>query len=401
MKAMVEFHILQNYAPANINRDDTGSPKEAVFGGVVRGRISSQSMKRAIRTHMLQHQLLDPSNLGVRTQLVSGAITDELEHRGRDRQRASEIVEFALGGAKLSFEDGRSQYLLFLGRNEISSIADVINEHWDELSTITPTTQAVSETEAVEGGKTTKKTAKDKKTSAKAAVPAEVSKKISSALDGGKAVDVALFGRMVADSHDITRDASCQIAHAISTNRIEREFDFFTAVDDLQDKDNAGAGMLGTVEFNSSCYYRYGVVDVQQLLANLGGDVQIALAGLKAFLESVIDAKPTGKQNTFAAHQPPSFVAFSVRQGGVPVALTNAFEKPIRPLSDESLVDKSAAALKGHHEKLNHAYGYAINASIRTLNLTNSDSIIGDRVETVDDLVAATVTDVGALLGVK
>lgn len=401
MKTMVEFHILQNYAPANINRDDTGSPKEAVFGGVIRGRISSQSMKRAIRSHMLQNELMDPSYLGVRTQLVSGAVTANLVKKGREEQRAKEIAEFALASAKLSFEDGRSQYLLFLGRNEISSISDVIDEHWSELDSLAPTMQTTASPDGDETAKAAKKSAKEKKSAAKAAVPSEVAKRISSALDGGKAVDVALFGRMVADSHEITRDASCQIAHAISTNRIEREFDFYTAVDDLQPQDNAGAGMLGTVEFNSSCYYRYGVIDVQQYLANLGGDTEIAMAGLKAFLQSVIDAKPTGKQNTFAAHQPPSVVTFSVRSQGVPVALTNAFEKPVRPFGDNSLVDESAVRLVEHHARLENAYGYSKNSKTRTVNLTNAKDVIGEQVSTIADLIAATVDDVGVLLGAK
>ncbi len=397
MKSMIEFHILQNFAPSNINRDDTGSPKEAVFGTHVRGRISSQSMKRAFRNYVKEQELLDDSSMGVRTKLAVEAIASTLSSRGRSHERACEVVPFALAGAKLGFKDGKSQYLLFLGKSELANIATAIDEYWDELDGLVPRGMSESDSEADDKG--AKKTAKSKKTDAKAAVPADLSKRITSALDGGKAVDIGLFGRMIADSHDVTRDASCQIAHAISTNRIEREFDFFTAVDDLQPKDNSGAGMLGTVEFNSSCYYRYGVIDVRQLIENLGGDVELAIAGIAAFLRAIVDAKPSGKQNSFAAHQAPEYVCFAVRSSGVPVSLANAFEAPIRPSENASLTSKSALALASHYKKLDSAYG--IGGSYATMDLTGSGASIGTAVESLNELIAVTVASVRSSIGAQ
>jgi len=398
MKTMIEYHILQNFAPSNINRDDTGSPKEAIFGGHVRGRISSQSMKRAYRTYVAEQRLLDESALGVRTLLAVQAISTLLVGKGRDNARAGEIVEFALASAKLGFKDGKSQYLLFLGKSELEGIATAIDDFWTELDVVAPKGEKSDDAETAESA--TKKTAKAKKNDAKAAVPSDLAKRISAALDGGKAVDIALFGRMIADSHDISRDAACQVAHAISTNRIEREFDFFTAVDDLQPKDNAGAGMLGTVEFNSSCYYRYGVIDVRQLIQNLGGDGELAFLGIAAFLRAIVDAKPTGKQNTFAAHQPPEYVCFGIRNGGVPVSFTNAFEKPVRPTNDVSLINRSAAALHAQHQKLDTAY--KIGGSYTTLNLTGNDAVvIGTQVSSLDQLIDSTISQARTTIGVK
>ncbi len=136
------------------------------------------------------------------------------------------------------------------------------------------------------GDKTTKKTAKEKKADAKDAVPADIAKQIKALFDGGKAADLALFGRMLADQPDLNRDAACQVAHAISTNRVSMEMDYYTAVDDLKERRRmrTGAGMIGTVEFNSACFYRYANIDLAQLQKNLQCDAELATTTVEAFL---------------------------------------------------------------------------------------------------------------------
>src|SRR3989304_10622478 len=163
---------------------------------------------------------------------------------------------------------------------------------------------------------------KAKKQAAQNADP-ELKKAPDKVFNGGKAVDVALFGRMLADMPEKNQDAACQVAHAISTHSVEREFDFYTAVDDLKPEDTAGADMMGTIEFNSACFYRYAVVDWEKLTSNLQGDTGLAEKGLRAFLEGFVVAAPTGKQKTFAAHNPPEFVAVSVRRHTAPRSLAN------------------------------------------------------------------------------
>ena len=179
-------------------------------------------------------------------------------------------------------------------------------------------------------------------------------------------MDIALFGRMLAVMPEKNQHAACQVAHAISTHSVEREFDFYTAVDDLKPEDTAGADMMGTIEFNSACFYRYAVVDWEKLVSNLQGDADLAGKGLRAFLEGFVIAEPTGKQNTFAAHNPPEFVSISVRRHGAPRNLANAFEAPVFTRRGESLTRKSAEALVSKALALKAAFGgddltYALN----------------------------------------
>jgi CRISPR system Cascade subunit CasC len=200
-------------------------------------------------------------------------------------------------------------------------------------------------------GKDEKKAKKE----SKANLPPELVKQAKALLDGGKAVDVALFGRMLADLPEVNQDAACQVAHAISTHKVDREFDYFTAVDDMGGPDETGAGMIGQVEFNSATFYRYAVVDTHKLLSNLQGDVQLTLAAIEAFAQAMARAIPTGKQNTFAAHNPPSFVGVCIRHAA-PLNLANAFEKPILPRFDKPLTLVSVEELAAHEAKLAAAY---------------------------------------------
>jgi CRISPR system Cascade subunit CasC len=348
MKTIVEIHALQNFAPSNLNRDDTGAPKDALFGGSRRARVSSQCIKRAVRQHfggLVKQNTLAPDDVAFRTKRVLEALTKSLIDKGRPELEAAEKARLALTAMELSVkEDGKSEYLLFLGHREISGVAGIIHEKWDSI--------AAAEVAPVEG----KKPGKAKKQAARSADP-ELKKALDVVFNGGKALDVALFGRMLADMPEKNQNAACQVAHAISTHAVEREFDFYTAVDDLKPEDTAGADMMGTVEFNSACFYRYAVVDWETLVKNLHDDTELAFKGLRAFLEGFVVAEPTGKQNTFAAHNPPEFIAVSVRRNTAPRNLANAFETAIRVKRDESLTRKSAEALVKKAGTLQTAFG--------------------------------------------
>lgn len=336
MSLFIEFHLIQNFAPSNLNRDDTGAPKDALFGGHRRARVSSQCFKRAIRLTAQEHELVALEHRGVRTKKLRDLLLAKLP--GRDLDEAKSKIETALAAAGLKLkDDGKTEYLLFLGEAEIAGFAALIEQHWDELAG------------APVGGE------KKGKKEAKASAPAEVVKKAKALLDGGKAVDVALFGRMLADLPEVNQDAACQVAHAISTHRVEREFDYFTAVDDKGGADETGAGMIGQVEFNSATLYRYAVVDARKLLGNLQQDRELALSALEAFTQAVVRAIPTGKQNSFAAHNLPSFVGVCLRHGG-PLSLANAFEKPVSPRADKSLSSQSVELLASHEDRLAAVY---------------------------------------------
>ncbi|MCM2329955.1 MAG: type I-E CRISPR-associated protein Cas7/Cse4/CasC [Pseudomonas sagittaria] len=373
MKTIVEIHLLQNFAPSNLNRDDTGAPKDALFGGTRRARISSQCSKRAVRQFFgdqVAQGLLSADDLASRSKRVLDALIGILIGKGRDAEAAKEKTTLALGAIELAVKDeGKTEYLLFLGQREIAGIAGVVHEKWDAL--------VAPEAPATEG----KKAGKAKKQAAQGIDP-EIRKALDKVFNGGKALDVALFGRMLADMPEKNQNAACQVAHALSTHAVEREFDFYTAVDDLKPEDTAGADMMGTVEFNSACFYRYAVVDWEKLGQNLQDDTELAAKGLRAFLEGFAVAEPTGKQNTFAAHNPPEFVLVTVRRNTAPRNLANAFETAIR--ARDNLTRSSANALLGKARALQAAYGGEAAAFV--LDLSGAE--VGDVAEPVASLAA-------------
>ena len=348
---IIEIHILQNFAPANLNRDDTGSPKDCEFGGYRRARISSQCIKRSIRQTFSTQGLIESDKLASRTKRLIDELHRRLVDQGKDPESARRVVENILNGIELKRnDDGKTQYLLFLGQSEIERLAQLCLTYWDKLVQISP---SVSNGED-ESPKKTK--SKDQKKEIAKLIPAEIKTATLRSLDGGQAVDLALFGRMLADLPEKNIDAASQVAHAISTNRASMEFDFYTAVDDLRPDDTQGSDMLGTIEFNSSCFYRYANVDVKQLLTNLGNDRQLAARAVNGFLFSTVTAVPAGKQNSMAAQNPPSFVMAVARESGC-WSLTNAFLKPIRPTMDGDLVHNSIIALDSYWQGLTGMYG--------------------------------------------
>lgn len=379
MKTLIEVHVLQNFAPSNLNRDDTGAPKDAFFGGTRRARVSSQCNKRAVRQFFdekVNEGVFSADELAVRTKRVYQAIADALADR-RDPAETLAKAEIALSYVKLKAGDGgKTQYLLFLGRREIAALAQTIDEYWDQIV-------------ATEEGDVEKSKSKAKKAAASSA-PKEVQARIESAFNGGKAVDVALFGRMLADMPEKNQNAACQVAHAISTHAVEREFDFYTAVDDLKPEDTAGADMMGTVEFNSACYYRYAVVDWAKLVENLQDDAELAAKGLHTFLQGFVMAEPTGKQNSFAAHNPPEFVAVTVCHDAAPRNLANAFETAIRAKAGESLTRKSAEELAKKGKALEKAYPRKCQTFV--LNLAGAElDRFGNVKDSLDDVLEETL----------
>lgn len=307
MRLYIDLHVIQSVPPSNINRDDTGSPKSAFYGGQRRVRVSSQAWKRAIRHDYGGH--LDQSDLGVRTKRAVELLCHRIQERRPDltlddaKERAATVL-LAMGikvesstskTRKKAVEAGddegsgfdTTQYLIFWSNRQLDRLAELA---------------ANSE------GKITKKDA-------------------AAAADTEHGVDVALFGRMVADAADINVDASVQVAHAISTHAAEIEQDYFTAVDDKNPEDETGAGMIGTVEFNAATLYRYATINVPELLANLG-DAEATTRAVEAFVKSFATSMPTGKQNSFANRTVPDALLVCIRTDQ-PVNLVGAFEDAV------------------------------------------------------------------------
>lgn len=303
----LDIHAIQTLPPSNMNRDDTGSPKTAQYGGVRRARVSSQSWKHAMRQYFKDHT--EDYQLGVRTLEIAKYVAEFIRELDEDidektsRTMAEKVIKDA--GVTLS-KEGRAKALFFLGQAQALLLAEAaINE------------------------------VKDKK-------------ELQAILKENPAIDIALFGRMVADDPSLNEDASAQVAHAISTHAVEPEFDFFTAVDDLAPEDNAGAGMLGTVEYNSSTLYRYANVNVHNLLDQLQNN-NAAIETLKLFVESFTLSLPTGKINTFANQTLPQVILVTLRTDR-PVSLISAYEKAIR--SSEGYVQESTKRLFDELEKV-------------------------------------------------
>jgi len=216
---IIELHILQNFAPSCLNRDDTNSPKECQFGGYRRARISSQCIKRSIRESFKENLLIPQDTLASRTKKLMDILVTRLEEKGKQRDKAIIAAVNALKSMGFSINDNETQYLIFIGNKEAEKIADIILKHWDKFLSM---------------GETEKQ--KSKKKESAESLPEAISKELKDAMDGGKAVDLALFGRMIADLKEKCIDAACQVAHAISTNKVGVEFDFYTALDDRQRK---------------------------------------------------------------------------------------------------------------------------------------------------------------------
>ncbi|MBQ0855414.1 type I-E CRISPR-associated protein Cas7/Cse4/CasC [Streptomyces sp. BH-SS-21] len=349
-RIFLDVHALQTVPPSNLNRDDTGAPKSALYGGVPRARVSSQAWKRATRSYFGDEQLLDPSELGVRTKKVAEVLAARitaLEPSLGDAEAlllAAEVIQGATGSKievprrKANEEKNgaeepppQSKYLMFLSARQLDGLAAF----------------------AVEGAADIKEFLKDKDNKARA-------KQIA---DTRHSVDIALFGRMVADSADINVDAAVQVAHAISVHRVDNESDYYTAVDDRNTDAEPGAGMIGAVDFNSATLYRYAALGVHQLVANLGEGLRAdepriapVRRAVEAFLHGFVASLPTGKINTFGNHTLPDAVVIKLRTTR-PISFVAAFEEPVSAEQGSGHLWEAAARLANYISDIERAYG--------------------------------------------
>ena len=351
----IEFHVLQNFTVSNLNRDDTGTPKDCIFGGFRRARISSQCAKRAIRKHEIFKQSVQKAkgDLGVRTKRMIGRVADVLtEQYGKKTEEAQQVAERAIALFGVKRDDKRpdkTSIILYVGENEFVQLASIAEKNWDAL---------IKEETSVENAiqKELRKVVSDERLKA-----------------GSYASDIALFGRMVADKNvkNMNVDAACQFAHAISTNEVEMKMDFFTALDDLLPDEEQGSDMMGFVEYNSSCYYRYALINLDILKKNLGYDPEkkgkdqgqwydpaLVEATVEGFARAMCEAVPSGMQNSMAAHNPPSYMRVILRSNGSPWNLANAFVQPVRPRKEEGkdLINLSVKKLETYYNNLKNAF---------------------------------------------
>ena len=308
-RLFVDFHVIQTVPPSCVNRDDTGSPKTATYGGVTRARVSSQAWKHAMREYFKLSW--GEGALAVRSRRIIQELAEEIKRKsGMDSPEALEVSEKALQDLGFVIQEGEGEEskeerttksgkgkkkqgknnaedklktLFFVSRAQISALADAV---------ITGYTK---------------------------------SEDLVEVLNEHPNFEIALFGRMAASNHALKCDAASQVAHSISTHEVRTEFDYFTALDDLSTEENLGAGHLGIVEFNSSTMYRYATINVKELVDQKIGEVDRVV---RSFAEAFIYSMPTGRQNPFANRTVPDAVYITIREDQ-PVNFCGAFEEAI------------------------------------------------------------------------
>jgi CRISPR system Cascade subunit CasC len=319
MTEFIQLHLLTSYPPSNLNRDDLGRPKSAVFGGRPRLRISSQSLKRAWRQSPLfkdglaDHRGWRTRELGkqwVFDPLVAGGVEEKLA------REAAEAVAKVFGK-----EDEKDKRL-------IKQLAHVSPEEKAAIDALVETIR------------------REKR------VPTD--EELSLLRHNHRAVDIALFGRMLADKPAFNVEAAAQVAHAITVHPVTIEDDFFTAVDDLNDRqEDVGAGHMGETEFGAGVFYLYVCLDRDRLVENLQKDEALAARALRALTEAACTIAPSGKQNSFASRAAASF-ALAERGDRQPRSLAVAF---LGALREGDYVEAAARALLRQVDDFDAVYG--------------------------------------------
>lgn len=343
---LYEIHMLKNYPPTNLNRDENGAPKTCLFGGVNRGRISSQCLKRTWRTSTVFQQEVGAENLGIRTRKLPELVGEKLLEMGVESQIVEEIVPKISGfGTKEGTENKKSNMtaqVIFFGPQDIQAAAEAVKEKLDACSTL-------KEIKALKGK--------------------DLQAAVKGANDRAVTLDIALFGRMVTSDAFRDVEASMQVAHAISTNKVAMESDYFTAMDDLlrgDTTDENGAAMIGDIDYNSSCYYLYAALDTDILRENLrfaDNAEEIIAKAVPALIRTMAFTNPSGKQNSFAGHVLPGAVLVECKQAKIPTSMVNAFVEPVRS-GGKDLLGNSIEKLANEVDATARNYGLLVDKRI-------------------------------------
>ncbi len=322
MTTFLQLHVLTAYPASNLNRDDTGRPKTVVFGGKSRLRISSQSLKRAWRTSDVFGQRLG-EHVGRRTQRLGEEILKRLTDGGMSEEKAMDVTrKIAAAFGKIEDKKDRNQAY-------IKQLAFIAPEE---------TAAAFALADKALGG-------------------ADVSTDDLAGLlvQSDTGVDIAMFGRMLADAPAYNREAAVQVAHAMTTHGVDVEDDYYVAVDDLKSPDDTdvGTSFIGVQEFGAGIFYLYACIDTAGLVANLGGNVELARDGIASLIEAAATVSPKGKQNSYASRARASY--FLIERGSQqPRTLAAAFLKPV---AGTDLLAESIKRLDGFRQSLDSAYG--------------------------------------------
>jgi len=370
MPRFIQLHLLTSYPPSNLNRDDTGRPKTAVIGDCTRLRISSQSLKRAWRTsdEFIKNLSDVKGNLiGDRTKriglewiyekLIADGVND-IEARKWTRE-----LMRAYGAPEGEQDDGTD---LALYNSQLFHVAPIEKEKMNGfVNLLADYLKGGTKNELIE--KAEKAIAARNKSGDKKKGNATLSKALADILlvKTETAIDIAMFGRMLASAPSYGFEAAIQVAHAITVHKAAVEDDYFTAVDDLNTgEENSGAAHIGELGFGAGVFYLYICIDRELLQKNLGGDVVLTQNALNAFMQAVTKVSPTGKQNSFASR---AYAGFVLAEKGdqQPRSLAQAFLKPVKPNQEngEDALTRAIKELIKRRDNFNTVYGECTDTS--------------------------------------
>lgn len=335
MTHFLQLHLLTSYPPACLNRDDLNRPKGAKMGGVDRLRISSQSLKRAWRTSAQFEDAL-AGHMGTRTKMMGVQTYQRLVQAQIGEKEAKEwakAIAARFGKLKAAKPDKPLNDL------EIEQLAHFSPEEESLINTLAETLAAEKR------------------------APTEA--ELGLLRKHHTAADIALFGRMLADSPGFNTEAACQVAHAITVHRAAVEDDFFTAVDDLNTREeDAGSAHMGEQGFGAGLFYQYVCIDCDRLRENLGGDATLASKAIQALIEAAATVAPTGKQNSFASRAW-AYYALAEKGSRQPRALSLAFMKPVR---EGDMLNEAITALVGMRDNLDKVYYQGVSLDTKSIN---------------------------------
>jgi CRISPR system Cascade subunit CasC len=411
----IQIHMLQSMPPGNLNRDETGQPKKCIFGGVTRGRISSQCLKRNIR-HSMQFKEAFGDALADRTTYLPRMVADELkkdtklgvpgeelnslmlalaskfkgEKRGGD---ANEGTDEDNGTEKPAAPDaggdgaGQTGQLVFFPPPFARRIAEL-------AAAFRKQHQRAYESFIRHKVKPKLTDEEEREVEVFLESVATASKQLT--------VDIGLFGRMTTSDLVVNVEAACQVAHAISTHETVIESDYFTAMDDkksdfaMTQTEKAGAAFLGSGDtetfYNAAVYYKYLNLDVDALRKHLPSlSDEGAAKAVNALVSAAALATPTGKQNSFASHAAPELILVELSHTKRPLSYANAFLQSVEDGAGRNLMTESAKALQGYVDSIAAAFAPA-DTQRMLLAVGNAKVTLQSKhkaVPTLDDLVNA------------
>lgn len=342
MSRFIQLHLLTAYPPANLNRDDLGSPKTAKMGGYDRLRVSSQCLKRTWRTSDIFTQALE-GHIGTRTKEMGVKVYERLTGKGVKHKAALERAKSIAGvfGKLKELSKKEKEALKELSEDERKK---------KELSEVEIEQLSFFDTEEEKNilALADRLAERDKEPNAE---------ELNLLRKKMTAVDIAMFGRMLASKSAYNIEAACQVAHAISVHPVVIEDDYFTAVDDLnRGQDDLGAAHIGETRFAAGLFYSYICINRELLIQNLGDDEELANKAIRALTEAAVKVAPEGKQNSFASRAYASYV-LAEKGDQQPRSLAIAYLKPINHRENDDFINDSIDALVKQKDSFDRVYG--------------------------------------------